>query len=115
MPLDRVEIDYQRKAVAVGIGDSKDPVPAMRAAFREGIGCVVMGVDQTFADIDKLPKLEMAPVSGDASAIPWPDGDLVVVRKGDEKGGRSCRTCFSSPRRIIHETSFPLEENGLSP
>ena len=39
----------------------------MRAAFREGIGCVVMGVDQTFADIDKLPKLEMAPVSGDAS------------------------------------------------
>jgi len=77
MPLDRVEIDYQRKAVAIGVGDSKDPIPVMRAAYREGIGCVVMGINQTFADIDKLPKVEMAPLPGDPAAIPWPDGDLV--------------------------------------
>jgi hypothetical protein len=43
-----------------GVGDSKDLIPTMRAAYREGIGCVAMGIDQTFADIDKLPKLEMA-------------------------------------------------------
>lgn len=77
MPPNRVEIDYTLKAVAIGIGDSNDPVPAMRAAYREGIGCVVMGVNQTFADIDKLPKLVMAPLPGDPATIPWPDGDLV--------------------------------------
>lgn len=77
MPLDRVEIDYQLKAVAIGVGDRNDPIPVMRAAYREGIGCVVMGIDQTFADIDKLPKLEMPPLPGDPATIPWPDGDLV--------------------------------------
>lgn len=77
MPLDRVEIDYQRKTVAIGVGDSNDPVPIMRAAYREGIGCVVMGIKQTFADIDKLPKVEMAPLPGDPATIPWPNGDLV--------------------------------------
>ena len=36
MPLDRVEIDYQRKAVAVGIGDSKDRFrPCVRPFGRE--------------------------------------------------------------------------------
>jgi hypothetical protein len=78
MPQDRVEINYDLKAVAIGIGDSKDLIPTMRAAYREGIGCVVMGIDQTFADINKLPKLEMAPLPGDPAAIPWPDGDLVL-------------------------------------
>jgi hypothetical protein len=77
IPRDRVEIDYQRKAVAIGVGDRNDPVPIMRAAYREGIGCVVMGIKQTFADIDKLPKLEMTPLPGDPATIPWPSGDLV--------------------------------------
>ena len=77
MPPDRVEINRDLKTVAIGVNDSKDLIPTMRAAYREGIGCVVMGVDQTFADIDKLPKLEMAPLPGDPATIPWPDGDLV--------------------------------------
>ncbi len=77
MPLNRVEIDYQRQAVAIGVGDSNDPVPTMRAAYREGIGGVVMGINQTFADIDKLPKLEMEPLPGDPATLPWPNGDLV--------------------------------------
>jgi hypothetical protein len=66
MKLDRIEVDYKLKAVAVGVGNSEDPVPIMRAAYREGLGCMVMGLDQTFADIDKLPKLEMAPLPKNA-------------------------------------------------
>lgn len=50
----------------------------MRAAFREGFGCVVMPPDQTFADIGALPELNMPPPSGDAAQVPWPDGDLLV-------------------------------------
>ncbi len=46
MPLNRVEINYDRKAVAIGVNDSNDPIPVMRAAYREGIGCLVMGVGQ---------------------------------------------------------------------
>ena len=36
-----------------------------------------MAPDQTLDDIDTLPTLEMAPVAGDPTTIPWPDGDLV--------------------------------------
>ena len=68
-------VDRERKAVAIGApgGD----VPVMRAAFREGIGCVAMSPDQTFDDIDRLPILDAPPPSGDPATIAWPDGDLV--------------------------------------
>jgi len=39
------EVDWDKKAVAIG---TAGPVPTMRAAFREGIGCVSMAPDQTF-------------------------------------------------------------------
>ena len=67
------EVDRERQAVTIGSGHG---VPKMRAAFREGIGCVVMAPDQTLADIDSLPAIDMPPPAGDASKIPWPDGDL---------------------------------------
>ncbi len=67
-------VDAKRRAVAIGASGG---VPIMRAAFREGIGCVIMAPDQTFEDIDSLPSLEMPPLAGDAAKIPWPDGDLV--------------------------------------
>ena len=67
-------VDVDLAAVAVG-GNKSGPV--VRAAFRQGIGCVVMAPDQTFADIDTLPALSMAPPPGDADKIAWPDGDLV--------------------------------------
>ncbi len=70
------EVDWDRKAVAIGLPGE---VPSMRAAFREGIGCVSMAPDQTFADIDELPVIDMPPVPGDAATIPWPMGDLVEV------------------------------------
>src|SRR5262249_34846743 len=63
----------------VAVGDDITR-PVMRAALREGIGCVVMGPEQTFADIDKLPLLKMPALPGDPSRLPWPDGDLIETK-----------------------------------
>ncbi len=68
-------IDRERRAVTIGAGHG---VPQMRAAFREGIGCVILGPGQTLDDIDALPVQTLAPPTGDPAAIPWPDGDLVT-------------------------------------
>ena len=67
-------VDSDRRAVAVGIPDG---VPVMRAAFREGIGCVVLAPNQTLDDIDSLPEITMAPPAGDPAETPWPDGDML--------------------------------------
>lgn len=67
-------VDRDRRAVAIG---ADDVAPPIRAAFREGVGCVVMAPDQTFEDIDGLPKNDMPPPEGDPATIPWPNGDLV--------------------------------------
>lgn len=67
-------VDRERRAVAIG---KDDGVPVMRAAFREGLGCVVLAPDQTFDDIARLPQLVTPPPSGDAAKTPWPHGDLV--------------------------------------
>jgi CubicO group peptidase (beta-lactamase class C family) len=68
------EVDRSRKAVAIG---KAGVLPTMRAAFRPGLGCIVMAPDQTFEDIESLPVLDVPPPPGDPAAIPWPDGDLV--------------------------------------
>ena len=68
------EVDWERRAVAIG---APGGTPVMRAAFREGLGCVVMAPDQTFEDIESLPILEVPPPHGDPATIPWPDGDLL--------------------------------------
>jgi CubicO group peptidase (beta-lactamase class C family) len=65
-------VDRDRRAVAIG---NPATGPVMRAAFREGLGCIMMAPDQDFADIDGLPILEMAPPPGNPAQIPWPDGD----------------------------------------
>ncbi len=62
---------------AVTIGDPNGPAPAMTAAFREGVGCVILPPDQTVADIGELPILELAPPPGDPATIAWPEGDLL--------------------------------------
>ena len=67
-------VDRRLKAVVVGTPDNP---PEMRAAFREGVGCVVMAPDQDWGDIDSLPRLELTPLPGDPAEIPWPNGDLV--------------------------------------
>jgi len=66
-------IDRERKAVAIG-GEESGPV--IRAAFREGIGCVVMAPNQDFDDIDSLPILNLPYPAGDPASMPWPVGDV---------------------------------------
>ena len=68
-------IDPARKAVAVGGGQDG---PAIHAAFRTGIGCVVMAPDQGFEDIDALPSIDTPPLPGDPANIAWPMGDRVT-------------------------------------
>lgn len=67
-------VHWDRKAVAIG---GTDGMPTIRAAFREGLGCIIMAPDQTLEDIASLPVLDRAPPPGDPAAIPWPNGDLV--------------------------------------
>ena len=68
-------VDWDRRAVAIG---APGGTPVMRAAFREGLGCVIMAPDQTFEDLDSLPILDTAPLPGNPATIPWPDGDLLA-------------------------------------
>jgi CubicO group peptidase (beta-lactamase class C family) len=71
------QVDWERRAVAIGASGG---TPTMRAAFREGLGCVILAPDQTFEDIDDLPILNMPPPPGDPATLPWPDGDRVEDR-----------------------------------
>ena len=68
--------DYavETKQRAVRVGDEASGL-AVRAAFRSGIGCVVMAPDQTSGDIADLPELTMAAPSGDPTTLAWPHGD----------------------------------------
>ena len=68
-------IDEDRKVVAIGVAGG---TPVMRAAFRKGIGCVILPPDQTFEDIDRLPSLALPYPAGDPAHLAWPDGDLVA-------------------------------------
>ena len=67
-------VDRERKAVMVGRQDSG---PVARAAFRKGIGCIILAPDQDFDDIGSLPVLDLPLPEDDPATIPWPDGDLV--------------------------------------
>ncbi len=67
-------VDTNLRAVEVGAAGA---VPVMRAAFRQGIGCVILPPDQTLADIDDLPELTLPLPPGDPARIPWPNGDLL--------------------------------------
>jgi CubicO group peptidase (beta-lactamase class C family) len=67
-------VDRARKAVAVG-GPTSGPI--LRAAFREGVGCVVMSPNQDFDDINSLPVLELPYPEFDPATTPWPMGDSI--------------------------------------
>lgn len=67
-------VDRRQKVVTVGSSESG---PAMRAAWREGLGCVALAPDQDELDIPTLPELTLRPSAADPDTIPWPDGDLL--------------------------------------
>ena len=67
-------VDGDRRAVGVGGGAAGTRI---HAAFREGIGCVVMAPGQDLDDIDALPSLLLPPPPGNPEEIPWPNGDRV--------------------------------------
>jgi len=67
-------VDYERKAVQIGVPGG---VPPIRAAYRNGVGCVVMPPDQTFEDIPDLPQLALQAPIDNTRTLAWPDGDLV--------------------------------------
>src|SRR5688572_3553081 len=75
-------IDREKRAVAIG---KDDGAPVMRAAFREGLGCVVLAPNQTFDDIASLPQLTTPPPPGNAARTPWPNGDLVEKQPRSEE------------------------------
>ena len=70
-------VDWDLKAVVIG---GSGEAPPISAAFREGIGCVIMAPDQSLEDIESLPKLDMPMPKGDPATIAWPDGDLIEDR-----------------------------------
>jgi CubicO group peptidase (beta-lactamase class C family) len=101
-------IDWDRKAVAIG---ADDPVPTMRAAFRTGIGCIILSPDQTFDDIDGLPVLDMAPPEGDPASTPWPDGDLVreePVPKGVDVAALAAASDWAFDRESPQQVTLSL-------
>lgn len=77
------DYSYDTSLQAVAIGTADNP-PIMRAAFRDGLGCVILAPDQTWDDIDSLPRLELPQPDEDPAAIPWPNGDLVESPSRDD-------------------------------
>ncbi len=69
-------VDADIQAVEIGAGDPH--IPAMRAAYREGLGCIILAPDQTWDDIDSLPRLDTPALPGDPATIPWPMGDRLL-------------------------------------
>ena len=70
-------VDRPKRAVAIGADGGA--VPVMRAAFRDGIGCIILSPDQTFDHLATLPEVTLPPPPGDPKTTPWPDGDLVTA------------------------------------
>ena len=72
------KIHWDKKAVEIGVAGG---TPVMRAAFREGIGCVMLAPDQSLADIDDLPIQTLAYPKEAAANIAWPNGDKIDTKK----------------------------------
>jgi CubicO group peptidase (beta-lactamase class C family) len=68
-------VDKAKKTIAIG---TRGAAPVMRAAYRDGLGCIILAPDQTFDAINELPSLAMPLPPGDPKTMPWPDGDAVA-------------------------------------
>jgi len=76
------QVNFPLKAVAVGGGKHGAKI---HAAFRQGIGCVVMAPGQDFSNIDELPELTEPALPGNPAQIPWPMGDLLPANDGGKQ------------------------------
>jgi CubicO group peptidase (beta-lactamase class C family) len=101
-------VDWDRKAVAIGVPGG---TPVMRAAFREGLGCVIMAPDQTFEDIESLPELTMPPPPGDPATMPWPMGDVVEegpLPRGVDAGALAAASDWAFERETPEQVTLSL-------
>lgn len=76
-------VSSEEQWVEVGGGDDG---PAIIAAFRTGIGCVVMAPGMTSADIPTLPQIEGSSMPASSQSLPWPQGE--VAERGAGPGHR---------------------------
>lgn len=67
-------IDMLAKMVTMG---GRVGVPAMKAVYREGYGCIIMEPGQLDDAAADFPILDLPPPPGDPTEIAWPDGDLI--------------------------------------
>jgi CubicO group peptidase (beta-lactamase class C family) len=70
------DMTVYREQRAVSVGSPGQAL--LTAAYREGIGCVVMAPGAPLTAIDDLPALDRPPPSGNPDTLPWPEGDLVT-------------------------------------
>lgn len=66
--------------VEVGGGDDGPPVAA---AFRNGIGCIVMAPGMTVADIATLPEIEAPAPADNIRELAWPQGNQIAPLEPD--------------------------------
>jgi CubicO group peptidase (beta-lactamase class C family) len=76
------EVHNRERAVTVGGGEHG---PAITAAFRTGIGCVVLPPDSPLSAIDSLPVIELPPPVSDPRQLPWPMGDADALAEPAEE------------------------------
>ncbi len=69
---------------SVSVGGGKDGTK-ITAAFREGVGCVVMAPNQSLEDIERLPRLSLAEPDRPMSETPWPQGDKIIEETLDSQ------------------------------
>lgn len=72
------KIHWDKKAVEIGVPGG---TPVMRAAYREGIGCIMLAPDQDLSAIDQLPIQTLPVLTSDAATIAWPNGDKINQKK----------------------------------
>jgi CubicO group peptidase (beta-lactamase class C family) len=70
-----------QRAVSVGGGSAG---PRITAAFRTGLGCVVLAPNAELTTIEDLPEITLTPLPGDPSQITWPNGDGDAVSTPDK-------------------------------
>lgn len=92
------------QAVSVGGGEHG---PTITAAFREGIGCVVLAPDAPLSAIAGLPVQTEAPPPGDAQKIPWPAGDADALAEPDADVDRAA---LAAAERWAFERETPEQD-----